>query len=479
MTWNDSQTLDAAIVDLISRGAVTVPPYPAVAMKIEQLVRRQDFGLDELGRLVASDQSLAADALRCANSTFYSRANPVASLTQAIARIGAQEVARLAMASGLGAHTRAQGPLAPLRRRIWLESLAVAGLCQELARGRGLPAEEAFVCGLLHDFGKVIAAGCIEEIVAEAPAAARPLPIEHWMGVIERYHVELGLVLAARWELPPLVADVLSRHHDADVSGAADPRLVELVQAADQIVRLLDERSFLGDDDLAAVPFLTAADRELVTRVLSRLPSFIASFEGVTTSLPPPGSPLVEQPEEDGAHVAGPVPLDFAAKVVLNRQEFAYRASGIAEKNLIVRGPAALPENLLLSVEIESEPRLRCWAVAKLAWPDAGGYRVLLQPFALDGDAQRAWRALLDSRLARCGPLAEPVWAVAQEIAIEVEPAAPVAPVARVWAVAAKPTPPPPAPAEPPPPRGVFARFWEWLTSGSRRSPPRRESPRP
>jgi putative nucleotidyltransferase with HDIG domain len=445
--WSDPQTLGAAITDFVSRGAVTVPPYPAVAMKIEELVRREDFGLDELARLVASDQSLAADALRCANSSFYSRGNAVTSIKQAIARIGAQEVARLAIASGLGAHAHAQGPLAPLRRRIWLEALAVAGLCQELAKHRGLPSEEAFVCGLLHDFGKVIAAGCIEELLASAPEPQEPLPLEHWLGVMERYHVQLGLVLAARWKLPPVVTEVLSQHHEPDPGDAGDRRLVELVRTADAVVRLLDERNWVGPDDLVEVPLLSREERELVPLVLARLPEFIASFEGVTTALPPAGSPVVQQPA--GQSSAGPVPLDCPAKVTLNRQELAYRATGIGERNLFVRGPAPLPENLLLSVEL-IEPPLRCWAVAKLSWPDGGDHVVLLQPFALDDAARRAWRALLDDRLAQCGPLAEPVWAVAQEIAVDVEPADA------------------PAPARP---AGLLGRLWGSLTSGGRTSP--------
>jgi putative nucleotidyltransferase with HDIG domain len=384
--------LDQAIVDLVSRGAVTVPPYPAVAMKIQALVRQQDYGLDELTKLVASDQALAADALRCANSSFYLRGNPVASLNQAISRIGASEVARLALASGLGAHARAPGPLAGMKRRVWLESLAVAGLCQELAKKRGLPGEEAFVCGLLHDFGKVIAIACIEEILAGRRERTAPLPLEYWQEVVERYHRELGLVLAARWELPAVVSDVISLHHDGDERAAADPRLLELVKCGDDVVRLLDERTWVSAEDLAGIPRVAGPERELVARVLDRLPGFIASFEGSATTLPAAGSPLVEQA---APVLQGPVPMSARVKVVVNRQELAYAASGIAAHNLVVRGKAPLPENLLLEVKVESSPPFSCWATAKLSWPEAGGHAVLLQPFALNGDAQTAWRELL------------------------------------------------------------------------------------
>ena len=271
--------LDGAIVDLVSRKAVKVPPYPAVAMKVEALVRRDDYGLDDLAKLVASDQALAADALRCANSALYSRGAPVASLNQAIARLGAKEVVRLAIASALGAHARKPGPLGALKRRVWLEALASAALAQELAKGRRLGAEEAFVCGLLHDFGKMIGIACIEEIL-QAHGAAQPNPVEFWVSVIERYHVELGLVLAARWELPQLVSDVISLHHQPDPVGAADTRFVEVIAAVDEVVALLNDRTWLTAEDLGVVSGLTALECDLVSRILDRLPTFIASFEG-------------------------------------------------------------------------------------------------------------------------------------------------------------------------------------------------------
>ena len=71
--WSAEVDLDSAIQDLVARDAVEIPPYPAVAMKIERLVGGGDFGLDELARLVASDQALAADVLRCGNSASHLR----------------------------------------------------------------------------------------------------------------------------------------------------------------------------------------------------------------------------------------------------------------------------------------------------------------------------------------------------------------------------------------------------------------------
>jgi putative nucleotidyltransferase with HDIG domain len=291
---------------------------------------------------------------------------PVTSLVQAITRIGGKEMARLAIASGLGAHARAAGPLASLKRRIWLDGLAGAALCQELARKRLLDVEEAFVCGLLHDFGRMIAVACVEEILAGHPGQ-RAMPLEYWLEVVDRYHVELGLVLAAKWDLPQMVSDVISLHH-TDPQGAEEPRMVELVMAADEVVRMLGESIALTPEDLGTVSLLTGPECELVSRVLDRLPAFIASFEGEAPA-PPPGQSLVEAepPTEEG--MAGPRPVDFEVEITAGRDKRRYRAMGIATNNRRVNGAAPLPEN--------------------------EGHTVLLQPFALNGKAHEAWKEIL------------------------------------------------------------------------------------
>lgn len=388
----DPLDIDAAIVDLVSRGAVQVPPYPAVAMRIEEMVRREDYGLDELTRLVASDQALAADALRCANSAFYSRGAPVASINAAITRIGAKEVVRLALASGLGGTVRRPGPLASLKRRVWLEALASAALAQELARKRALAPDEAFVCGLLHDFGKVIAIACVEEILkARRGAIARPL--EAWNDVVERYHVELGLVLAERWKLPQVVADVISLHHNLEgAAGAKSPALVDLVATTDEVTARLEEQSWVTAEDLGAISSLKAPECELLVRVLDRLPGFIASFEGGGAATTGDVSAVEAKTPEH--FMTGPTPVDFPVTVVLNRESRRYRATRIATNHLAANGPSPLPENVLIELKIDGGQAFTCWATAKLSWAESGGYTVLFQPFALNGQAAERWKAL-------------------------------------------------------------------------------------
>src|SRR5262245_20888811 len=133
-----------ALLGLVAKGAVKVPPYPAVAMRLTQIISGGQYGLPELSKLIAQDPMLAADVLRCANSSVYARGAEVTSLGQAVSRIGAREVAQLALASGLSSAANGAGPLQNLKREIWQRSVAAALVCQVLAAKRGLPVDEAF-----------------------------------------------------------------------------------------------------------------------------------------------------------------------------------------------------------------------------------------------------------------------------------------------------------------------------------------------
>jgi len=390
---NAMPDLDAAIVGRVSSGTFRIPPYPAVAMKLEGLLRGGDFGLADVARLISSDQVLTADVLRCANSALFSRGTPAVTVQQALSRVGAAEVRRLALASGLGAQARGAGALSSLRRRAWLESLAAALVSQELARANGLDPEVAFVCGLLHDFGKVIAVSCMEDIAAAA--GARPLPQPYWLEAVDRYHVELGIAMAGRWELPPVVSDAVALHHAEDIRGAAQPAMVEVVMAADEVVRLLGERVRVGPADLEEVSLLGPAGRQRVAAALGALPGFVAAFEGEASARSASSSLLLAP--QPGTGMGKPTPLECPAGVGLGTARREYRAVCITETNLLLHGQEALPEQVLLRLEIASHPALTCWGTVKLAWPEAGGGTALVSPFALDEQAHQTWRQLVAS----------------------------------------------------------------------------------
>jgi HD-like signal output (HDOD) protein len=387
------QPLEEELAARLALDAIALPPYPAVAMKVQQLVARGDFDFADVAGLVGSDPSLAADVLRCANSALYSRGVPTASLPQALTRIGTDQVLRLALSSGVSPLAQRPGRLASLRRALWIESLAGAVICQELAFTRGLRADEAFVLGLLHDFGKVVVCSCLEA-VHERRGDVASQPAERWAALLERHHVAAGELLAERWSLSSLVRDVVARHHGPDDGGAEDPALLEVVRASDEVVALLTRSPRVTSADLAFLPRMRdQRERDLVARTIELLPAFVAAFEPAPAA--GDGGPSLVAPATELA--PGERAVSFGVTLTLARSSWRYAAIAMASNGLVLRGAQAVPENQLVEATLESSPRLRLWAVAKLSRREGDAVRVELKPFGLSGEARGAWDALYAS----------------------------------------------------------------------------------
>lgn len=381
--WSAEVDLDQAIDDLVARDAVEVPPYPAIAMRIERLVGGGDFGLDDLARLVGSDQALAADAIRCANSAAFARGGPATSVPQAVARIGAGELSRIAFASALSGRALARGPLALLRRRVWHDAVAAGVLCRELARARHLPVDQAFACGLLHDFGKVLALECLERI-ARGTRHPRQMPSRFWEAVVDAHHVRLGALLADRWGLPELLREAITLHHAEDPKAARHPEMVRAVALCDRLVRLLDDRAGVDQGDVTAIQSLDEADTEALIRAIEVVPGFVAAFE---REVPPPDRTLLAP----AAIPQGQPPRRAVGALVGGAR---YAVTGFATHQLVLDGAAPLPEGALLEVELDGEPPAAFHARVLLCWEAAGRFGVVLQPFALSGPALLRWQGL-------------------------------------------------------------------------------------
>ncbi|HTN53565.1 MAG TPA: HDOD domain-containing protein [Anaeromyxobacter sp.] len=380
--------LERAVQGLVARGGLRVPPYPAVAVRVQEALSRREAGLAEISTLVGADAVLAAAILRCANSALYRRGPPVTELLQAITRIGAAEVIRLLLASGLSTSAQAVGALVSVRRVIWIEGLVSAALCQELARLRGLRTEEAFVLGLLHDFGKIVATAALEALVEEGRLEGS-WPLEAWTGLVERQHVAVGLAMAERWRLPALVGEVIASHHGGGT--CRDPALLEVIRLTDAVVALVLTRTRVTAAELARVPGLTAAERAAVERVIEQVPEFVSAFE-TAASAAFVGSPRIALPATTLA--GGGRPVRIGASISVARRPRLFRVTTVLPDGLIMEGEDPLPENRLLEAKLYAEEPFALWVVTRLCRPTSSGFQVEVQPFALSGPAREGWERL-------------------------------------------------------------------------------------
>jgi HD-like signal output (HDOD) protein len=384
---NLRDAIDQRFVELVRTGRVRVPPYPAAARQLQALLITSDWSLPAVARIVATDQALAAAVLRRANGADMG-GRPATSVQAAVSRLGSKAIAALALSVGLGAEAARPGTLRGLRRLIWRQALLNAELCGMLAGQHKLPVDDAFTCGLLHDFGKVVALGCIETIAAEAKLSLSPA---RCLELIEAYHVELGLVVVAQWGLPDLVSRVITEHHDP-VGNVSE--LTKLVVIADHVVELLDLAPSVSREDLARVPFLDdPRDQTFVAKSLLGLPATLTAYESGEAG-DSWGKVAKLASGEPSTLAEAQVPVSLAGKSATVDLRIAYMATD----GFGARARVPLREQAVVPVSIDSEHGpLEFFATVTRCHADGPAFLIEARPLALTPLAQGRWGELLAS----------------------------------------------------------------------------------
>lgn len=230
----DPQKIIADCIDKIS----AIATLPEITVQIIRTVEDPRSSATQLHKIVSHDPALVTRMLKIVNSAFYGLPGQIASVERAIVLLGLNAVKNIAVAASLGKMFRnvnlCEGFTA---RDLWKHCIAVAVASRELAKLMKLPiADEAFLAGMIHDIGILVALQTMPEKTRLACEAARTgnesfCQIEqNLMGVD---HQQLGAALAEKWKFPRSCQLVAGYHHQPLTLADENRRLVTLVHIAD------------------------------------------------------------------------------------------------------------------------------------------------------------------------------------------------------------------------------------------------------
>lgn len=238
---------------------VKLPPMKSTVLRIMELLRDPDVMTATLAETVRYDPILATRVLRLANSALYSLRKPVTTIHKALDAVGTRSLYDLvmldAMADGFGTEIRNSVFI----KSIWEHSIAVGLLSRELIRMLKLQGgEEAFVCGLLHDIGKILMLRADVERFESLLDYKTEAGMLEWEEKIYGFdHTEVGAYVANKWRLPEAVCSVIMHHHHPAKS-TQSMVMANVVNAADLIanlhgygLRLEEEMTLLHSESIA------------------------------------------------------------------------------------------------------------------------------------------------------------------------------------------------------------------------------------
>ena len=138
----------------VVRSIRDLPPMPAVAVKVLELLNDPDVNYEKLGAAISSDPAVSARMLKVANSAFYSMKRQIKTLEHAIAIVGERTLRSLVLAASLEGMNKSYGLL---EKMLWEDSMGCAIGSRILARKfASADPEEAFLGGLFRHLGKIV-----------------------------------------------------------------------------------------------------------------------------------------------------------------------------------------------------------------------------------------------------------------------------------------------------------------------------------
>ncbi|RMH08203.1 MAG: HDOD domain-containing protein [Nitrospirae bacterium] len=262
------ERIRAMVADRIATRELTLPLLPQVASQVMALANDHQADASRLSSLIHQDQALASQILRIANSPAYLPRSPIVTLQQAVAWLGMNMLANLALTVSLQngifrihAHQKEV-------KTLWRQALATGLFAKEVARHCRQNVESAYLCGLLHTIGKPVLLHTILDIQTSLDIE---LTWEDISTLLEWYHVSVGSQVAEAWHLPDYVREAILYYQDYTQAPRAS-KIVLITHFADCLATHLLSPEHFTEDHLFSLPVLEELNfyAEDVSRVLAQ-----------------------------------------------------------------------------------------------------------------------------------------------------------------------------------------------------------------
>jgi len=218
-----------------------LPTISAVANEINAAARNDSLTVKTLGTIISRDPALTATVLKLANSAYYGMAREITSTDRAVTILGFDTIKNLALTiSVFHVFKSRTGQLLDLKG-LWYHSLGVGIAAKHLALhspimagDKDLP-EQAFICGIMHDIGKIAFAQNLPAEMAEILKQTQNGSIsqhEIEKAVLGFNHQRAGQAMADSWNFPEDYQTVIRLHHTPSAAAIGDnSKITALVMA--------------------------------------------------------------------------------------------------------------------------------------------------------------------------------------------------------------------------------------------------------
>jgi HD-like signal output (HDOD) protein len=216
----------AALAAEVSSGTVDLPCFPDIVLRIRKALADPKNTPEQTVTLVGAEPRLAGRLLQTANSAaFNPGGRPLTDLRTAITRLGHQLVQSAAMAFAMQ-HLKDEASLRSIAvplNELWTESIAVASLCQIVAKRTEVAPDEAFLTGLLHGIGRLYV---MVRAVARSGEFGDPAS---FLDLVSGWHPSIGRAVLESWGFAAEISEAVGAQADCEREAAGQAGLTDVL----------------------------------------------------------------------------------------------------------------------------------------------------------------------------------------------------------------------------------------------------------
>jgi putative nucleotidyltransferase with HDIG domain len=188
-----------------------VPVLPALAHRVIDMACDPDVHVTRLAAVVMKDQVLAARVLQMANSAFSSPLQTISTVAEAVVRLGTAAVRNVVVTVCLASRMHDPEVYGARGSGLVDHALGTAYLARFLAERARVSLDEAFLCGLLHDIGKLV---ILKQAHRHRRQTGQAVPEAFLDLALLEHHAAMGSVALRKWRLPDTLDEPVLYHHD-------------------------------------------------------------------------------------------------------------------------------------------------------------------------------------------------------------------------------------------------------------------------
>ena len=228
------------ISEEFSNAIQDLPQFPQNIEKLNKLLDSDDSKISDIANQISNDVALTGELLKTVNSAAFALQTPCSSISDAVKMIGTRGIKNMLYSIGslniFAAQTKKNEDL-------WKHSYQVAfysyNLAKNFCKSDNSVVEDSFVCGLLHDMGKVIFETNCPEYIENVKKICKDkiTSLDLFEKIISGVnHGEIGAKIAEKWNFPESIINVIRFHHSPGNAPEAAKTLTTIIYIADLMV---------------------------------------------------------------------------------------------------------------------------------------------------------------------------------------------------------------------------------------------------